>query len=68
MPERSWGFAQGITHSLARIGNAVTPPLIAWLVVLVSWRGSFVVLALLEPGLGRDLAVVLSRCAEHRRR
>jgi MFS family permease len=47
-PERSWGFAQGITHSFARLGNAVTPPLIAMLVELVSWRGSFVVLALLS--------------------
>jgi MFS family permease len=49
-PERNWGFAQGITHSFARIGNAVTPPLIAVLVDLVSWRGSFVVLALLSLG------------------
>jgi MFS family permease len=47
-PEQSWGFAQGITHSFARLGNAVTPPLIAVLVELVSWRGSFVVLALLS--------------------
>src|SRR5580700_1931148 len=45
VPERSWGFAQGITHSFARIGNAATPPLIAMLVELVSWRGSFVALA-----------------------
>ncbi|HLG83652.1 MAG TPA: MFS transporter [Bradyrhizobium sp.] len=44
-PERNWAFAQGITHSFARIGNAVTPPLIALLVQFVSWRGSFVVLA-----------------------
>jgi MFS family permease len=44
-PERSWGFAQGITHSFARMGNAITPPLIALLITLVSWRGSFVVLA-----------------------
>jgi MFS family permease len=47
-PERSWGFAQGITHAFARIGNALTPPLIALLVELISWRGSFVVLALLS--------------------
>jgi MFS family permease len=47
-PERSWGFAQGITHSFARLGNAITPPLIAVLVELVSWRGSFVVLAVLS--------------------
>jgi MFS family permease len=45
-PERNWAFAQGITHSFARIGNAVTPPLIALLIQFVSWRGSFVVLAL----------------------
>jgi MFS family permease len=44
--ERNWGFAQGVTHSFARIGNAVTPPLIAFLIELVSWRGSFAVLAL----------------------
>jgi MFS family permease len=48
VPERNWGFAQGITHSSARIGNAVTPPLIAWLISMVSWRGAFVVLALLS--------------------
>jgi MFS family permease len=44
VPTRQRAFAQGITHAFARIGNAVTPPLIAWLAVVVSWRGSFVVL------------------------
>ena len=39
VPERSWGFAQGITHSFSGIGLAVTPPLIAVLIALVSWRG-----------------------------
>jgi MFS family permease len=48
VPERSWGFAQGITHSSARIGNALTPPLIATLVGLVSWRGAFVALSFLS--------------------
>ena len=43
-PVAKWGFAQGITHSFARVGNAVTPPLIAALLVVVSWRGTFVVL------------------------
>lgn len=47
-PERYWGFAQGITHSFARIGNAVTPPLIAAIVAISSWRGSFVVLGLVS--------------------
>jgi len=48
IPERSWGFAQGITHSAARIGNAMTPPLIAALIALVSWRGSFMILAVVS--------------------
>jgi MFS family permease len=43
IPEARRGFAQGITHSFARAGNALTPPLVAWLVVLVSWRGSFAI-------------------------
>jgi MFS family permease len=42
----SWGFAQGITHSFSRMGNAVTPPLMAGLLVFVSWRVSFVILGL----------------------
>ena len=41
---RKRGFAQGITHAFARLGNALTPPLVAWLILLVSWRGSFVVI------------------------
>src|SRR5262249_19232295 len=35
------GFAQGITHSFARLGNAVTPPIVAWLIAKITWRGSF---------------------------
>jgi MFS family permease len=38
------GFAQGLTHSFARLGNAATPPLIAYLMLLFGWRGSFVLL------------------------
>ena len=38
------GFAQGITHSFARLGNAVTPPIVAWLIAAVTWRGAFVAL------------------------
>ena len=49
-PAGNRGFAQGITHSSARLGNALTPPLVAWLIVLVSWRGSFVVLGLISFG------------------
>jgi MFS family permease len=39
-----WGFAQGIVHSFARIGNAVTPPLMAGLLLFSSWRGAFAIL------------------------
>jgi sugar phosphate permease len=44
IPARAWGFAQGITHSFGRIGNAVTPPLMAGLLLFVTWRRSFVIL------------------------
>src|SRR5260370_2487189 len=50
MPEGKRAFAQGITHSAARVGNMVTPPLVAWLIVLVAWRGSFVVLGIARLG------------------
>jgi MFS family permease len=40
------GFAQGITHAFARFGNAITPPIVAWLIALVTWRGSFVVVGI----------------------
>ncbi|MBV8652584.1 MAG: MFS transporter, partial [Alphaproteobacteria bacterium] len=43
-PEGSWGFAQGITHSFARMGNAVTPPIIVGLMAVLSWRGSFLIM------------------------
>jgi MFS family permease len=46
LPPTRWGFAQGITHAAARLGNAVTPPMLVGLMALVSWRGAFVVLGL----------------------
>ncbi len=42
------GFSQGITHSAARLGNALTPPLVVWLMALVTWRGSFIILGLIS--------------------
>src|SRR6195256_2842765 len=38
------GFAQGLTHAFARLGNAITPPIVAWLIVAFQWRGSFIAL------------------------
>lgn len=46
IPARDWGFAQGVTHSFGRIGNAVTPPMVAALLLYVSWRQSFVIVGL----------------------
>jgi len=43
-PAGSRGFAQGITHAFARIGNTVTPPLVTWLMLAISWRASFFIL------------------------
>ncbi|PWT98946.1 MAG: MFS transporter [Terriglobia bacterium] len=42
-PVSNWGFAQGITHSFARIGNAATPAIMAALLAFVSWRESFAI-------------------------
>ena len=38
------GFVQGITHAFSRLGNTLTPPLVAWLIWKTSWRGSFIAL------------------------
>src|SRR5215470_5920630 len=43
-PANLRGFVQGITHAFSRLGNTLTPPLVAWLILKTSWRGSFIVL------------------------
>jgi MFS family permease len=45
-PAGSWGFAQGIVHAAARIGNALTPPLVTALLAFGSWRGAFLILGI----------------------
>jgi MFS family permease len=49
------GFAQGITHAFARIGNSLTPPLVVGLMALTGWRGSFIVLGNSQLSLGFHL-------------
>jgi sugar phosphate permease len=44
LPVRERGFAQGITHSFARLGGAVTPPIVLAIVAGYGWRASFYVL------------------------
>ncbi|MGF6810292.1 MFS family permease [Paraburkholderia sp. Clong3] len=46
-PSNRRGFVQGLTHSFSRLGNAITPPLIALLVAYSSWRVSFLAVAAL---------------------
>lgn len=48
LPAEKRAFAQGITHSSSRLGTAVTPPLVAWLMALLTWRGSFCVLGVIS--------------------
>jgi MFS family permease len=48
LPEKKRGFGQGITHASARLGKALTPPLVAWLIASVTWRGSFIILGIIS--------------------
>lgn len=50
LPAEKRAFAQGITHSCSRLGTAITPPLVAWLIALITWRGSFFVLGTISLG------------------
>jgi len=47
-PPAKRGFSQGLTHAFARLGNFFTPPLVAWLIKISSWRMSFVALGLVS--------------------
>ncbi len=55
------GFAQGLTHAFARLGNAITPPIVAWLIADDRLARIVHRARLLQPGVGGDLAVVLPR-------
>ena len=48
LPGGKSGWAQGITHAAARLGNAITPPAVVVLMAWVTWRGSFVVMGLIS--------------------
>src|SRR5262252_2853634 len=41
-PAGKRGYAQGITHAFSRLGSAITPPLVAFLIIQFSWRMSFI--------------------------
>jgi ACS family D-galactonate transporter-like MFS transporter len=46
MPARERGLSQGVTHSAARLGGAVAPPVVLAIAVAYGWRQSFVILGL----------------------
>jgi MFS family permease len=47
-PPTRRSFTQGLTHSFVSIGNTATPPLVAWLMGYVGWRGAFLLLGALS--------------------
>src|SRR5215470_4966169 len=48
MPKAKRGYAQGITHAFSRLGNAITPWLVATLIAAISWRGSFIIVGIVS--------------------
>lgn len=44
VPKARRGFAQGFTHSCARLAAGITPPLVVAMIPLFGWRGAFVAL------------------------
>ncbi|MDK3022580.1 MFS transporter [Cupriavidus taiwanensis] len=50
MPVAERGFAQGITHSFARLGGAITPPVVLLIVAAAGWREAFIVLGAVSLG------------------
>ncbi|MDR3452489.1 MAG: MFS transporter [Rhodoferax sp.] len=48
LPATERGFAQGITHSFARLGGAAAPPIVIGIVALYGWRESFIALGALS--------------------
>lgn len=48
MPASERGLTQGMTHSFARLGGAVTPPIVIGIVALYGWRESFIVLGVVS--------------------
>lgn len=48
VPKEKRGFAQGITHAAARVGNAVAPAAMVAIMATYGWRESFFVCALIS--------------------
>jgi MFS family permease len=50
LPADQHGFGQGITHAFSRLGNAITPPVVAGVIALFDWRASFWILGVISLG------------------
>jgi ACS family D-galactonate transporter-like MFS transporter len=48
LPVGERGFAQGVTHGAARLGGAVTPPIVLAMMAAFGWREAFVALGVLS--------------------
>jgi MFS family permease len=48
VPVARRGFAQGFTHSAARLATSVTPPIVVMLLPFAGWRGVFFVLGIVS--------------------
>jgi MFS family permease len=48
VPAARRGFAQGFTHSAARLAASATPPIVIMLLPFVGWRGVFFVLGIVS--------------------
>ena len=44
LPAHKRAFAQGITHSFSRIGSAIAPPLVGYMMIAYGWRTPFYLL------------------------
>jgi MFS family permease len=45
---KKFGFIQGITHSAARLGMTLAPPIVATVMVYLGWRSAFIACGLLS--------------------
>ncbi|AOB31515.1 MFS transporter [Bordetella sp. H567] len=68
MPATERGFAQGITHSFARLGGAVTPPLVLVVIAFGGWRDAFLLLGVLSLVWTTLYALVFTNSPEQHRR
>ncbi|HVY49597.1 MAG TPA: MFS transporter, partial [Minicystis sp.] len=66
MPPTERGFAQGATHAFARLGGAITPPVVLAIALAHGWRASFVVLGAMSLAwTGLWVVVFRDAPAEH---